>query len=461
MNDLGAERYKLVSRPLATQVFVKFKLPTLATAPFCPSAATDTVEVPEGASVARKMLVFFGPGLLVSVGYMDPGNWATAIEAGSRFGYSLLFVVVLASLCGMVLQNLSSRLGIATGRDLAQLSRARYRPAVATGQWLLAEVSILATDLAEVLGAALAFHLLLGVPIIGGVVLTAFDTVLVLALQGANFRRLEAIVMGLIGTIGACFFVELVLIKPYWPDVVTGLKPSWDMLSHQEPLYLAIGILGATVMPHNLYLHSSVVQTRVRSQAPAAKAAAIRYARLDTFASLALALLINAAILILAAAAFHRSGHTDVVQIQDAYHLLDPLVGGTLASLLFGIALLAAGQSSTFTGTIAGQVVLEGFLQRSIPCWQRRLITRGMALLPALVGVWWLGDGAVGKMLVLTQVVLSLQLPFALWPLIRFTSDRQLMGPFVNRLWVRCLAWSLFGLISAANIMLLVFAVGD
>lgn len=446
--------------PQPAQVFVKFKLPTTATGPFCPSASTDTVVVPPNATPLRKLLVFLGPGLLISVGYMDPGNWATAIEAGSKFGYSLLFVVVLASLAGMVLQNLASRLGIATGRDLAQLSASRYRPGVARGQWLLAELSILATDLAEVLGAALAFHLLLGVSIITGVVLTAFDTVLVLALQGANFRRLEAIVLGLIGTIGACFFVELVLIKPYWPDVFEGLKPTWDVLSNQEPLYLAIGILGATVMPHNLYLHSSVVQTRVRHQEPDAKATAIRFARLDTFASLSLALLINAAILILAAAAFHRSGHTEVVEIQDAYHLLDPLVGGTLASVLFGVALLASGQSSTFTGTIAGQVVLEGFLQRSIPCWLRRLITRGMALIPALVGVWWMGDSAVGKMLVMSQVVLSLQLPFALWPLIRFTSDKTLMGSFVNHTWVKCLAWSLFGLISIANIVMLALAFG-
>jgi manganese transport protein len=268
-------------------------------------------------------------------------------------------------------------------------------------------------------------------------------------------------VLGLIGTIGACFFVELVLIKPYWPDVAAGLKPTWDVLSNQEPLYLAIGILGATVMPHNLYLHSSVVQTRVRHQEPDAKATAIRFARLDTFASLSLALLINAAILILAAAAFHRSGHTAVVEIQDAYHLLDPLVGGTLASVLFGVALLASGQSSTFTGTIAGQVVLEGFLQRSIPCWLRRLITRSMALIPALVGVWWMGDSAVGKMLVMSQVVLSLQLPFALWPLIRFTSDKTLMGSFVNSTWVKCLAWSLFGLISIANIVMLALAFGS
>ncbi|VFT15941.1 manganese transport protein MntH [Pseudomonas aeruginosa] len=346
---------------------MKYSLPTTATAPFCPSAVSHSVAVPADASPLRKLALFVGPGLLVSVGYMDPGNWATAIEAGSRFGYALLFVVVLASFSGMLLQSLCSRLGIATGRDLAQLSRERYRPGVARGQWLLAELSIVATDLAEVLGAALAFHLLLGVSITTGVVLTAFDTLIVLALQGANFRRLEAIVLGLIATIGACFFVELVLIGPYWPDVAAGLRPSWDTLSSQEPLYLAIGILGATVMPHNLYLHSSVVQTRVSGDDAASKRSAIRFSRLDTIGSLSLALLVNAAILILAAAAFHGSGHTEVVEIQDAYHLLDPLVGGALASFLFGFALLAAGQSSTFTGTIAGQVVMEGFLRAKIP----------------------------------------------------------------------------------------------
>ncbi|UXY54231.1 Nramp family divalent metal transporter [Pseudomonas tohonis] len=434
-----------------------YKLPTTATAPFCPSAVSHSVAVPANASLGRKLMLFVGPGLLVSVGYMDPGNWATAIEAGSRFGYALLFVVVLASFSGMLLQSLCSRLGIATGRDLAQLSRERYRPGVARGQWLLAELSIIATDLAEVLGAALAFHLLLGVSITTGVVLTAFDTLIVLALQGANFRRLEAIVLGLITTIGACFLVELVLIKPHWPDVAAGLRPSWDVLSSQEPLYLAIGILGATVMPHNLYLHSSVVQTRVNGDDEASKRSAIRFSRLDTIGSLSLALLVNAAIMILAAAAFHGSGHTEVVEIQDAYHLLDPLVGGALASFLFGFALLAAGQSSTFTGTIAGQVVMEGFLQAKIPCWQRRLITRALALVPALVGVIWLGEGAVGKLLVLSQVVLSLQLPFALWPLIRFTSDRRLMGPFANSRLVASIAWSLFGLISLANLTLLYF----
>lgn len=434
-----------------------YKLPTTATAPFCPSAVSHSVTIPPGASLGRRLMLFLGPGLLVSVGYMDPGNWATAIEAGSRFGYALLFVVVLASLSGMVLQSLCSRLGIATGRDLAQLCRERYRPGVARGQWLLAELSIIATDLAEVLGAALAFHLLLGVSLTVGVVLTAFDTLIVLALQGANFRRLEAIVLGLIATIGACFFIELLLVRPHWPEVAAGLRPSWEVLSGQEPLYLAIGILGATVMPHNLYLHSSVVQTRVNGEDEASKRSAIRFARFDTIGSLSLALLVNGAILVLAAAAFHGSGHTEVVEIQDAYHLLDPLVGGALASFLFGFALLAAGQSSTFTGTIAGQVVMEGFLQAKIPCWQRRLITRALALAPAIAGVLWLGEGAVGKLLVLSQVVLSLQLPFALWPLIRFTSDRRLMGPFANSLPVALLAWALFGLIALANLTLLYF----
>ncbi|WP_285420363.1 Nramp family divalent metal transporter [Pseudomonas sp. efr-133-TYG-5] len=415
-----------------------------------------SVAVDANASFFKRVLRFAGPGLLVSIGYMDPGNWATAIEAGSRFGYSLLFVVLLASLAGMVVQCLCSRLGIATGRDLAQLSRERYSTPTARLQWLLAEISIIATDLAEVLGCALAFHLLLGCSLTFGIALTAFDTLLVLALQNRGFRRLEAIMLVLVATIGVCFFVELVLIKPYWPDVAQGFKPSLAAIGDAAPLYLAIGILGATVMPHNLYLHTSIVQTRMVGKDLASKRDAVNLARIDTIGSLALALLVNAAILILAAAAFHQSGHTDVVDIQDAYHLLDPLVGGALASVLFGVALLASGQSSTFTGTIAGQVIMEGYLNLRIPCWQRRLITRGLALIPAFIGVWLLGDGAVGKLLVLSQVVLSLQLPFALYPLIRMTNDKQLMGPFVNRLPTRLLAWGLFVVISGANAWLIV-----
>ncbi|WP_239690684.1 MULTISPECIES: Nramp family divalent metal transporter [unclassified Pseudomonas] len=414
-----------------------------------------SVAVDPGASLWRRLLRFAGPGLLISIGYMDPGNWATAIEAGSRYGYNLLFVVLLASLAGMAVQCLCSRLGIATGRDLAQLCRERYSTRSARTQWLLAEVSIIATDLAEVLGCALAFHLLLGVSLSTGIVITAFDTLLVLALQNRGFRRLEAIMLALVATIGVCFFIELLLIKPYWPDVARGFVPSLSAIGDAAPLYLAIGILGATVMPHNLYLHTSVVQTRLVSNDRASRADAIKLARIDTIGSLALALLVNAAILILAAAAFHNTGHSDVVEIQDAYHLLDPLVGGALASVLFGVALLASGQSSTFTGTIAGQVIMEGYLNLRIPCWQRRLITRGLALIPAFIGVWLLGDGAVGQLLVLSQVVLSLQLPFALYPLIRMTNDRRLMGEFVNRWPTRILAWSLFAIISAANAWLI------
>ncbi|MEA9976642.1 MULTISPECIES: Nramp family divalent metal transporter [unclassified Pseudomonas] len=434
---------------------MKFSLPKIATAPFCPPEVAGSVVVDSGAPLWKRVVKFAGPGLLISIGYMDPGNWATAIEAGSRYGYDLLFVVLLASLAGIALQCLCSRLGIATGRDLAQLCRERYSTRSARTQWVLAEISIVATDLAEVLGCALAFHLLLGVSLTFGIALTAFDTLLVLALQNRGFRRLEAIMLMLVLTIGVCFFIELMLIKPYWPDVFHGFKPSLSAINGAAPLYLAIGILGATVMPHNLYLHTSVVQTRLIGQDLASRQDAVRLSRIDTMGSLALAFLVNAAILILAAAAFHQTGHTGVVDIQDAYHLLDPLVGGTFASLLFGIALLASGQSSTFTGTIAGQVIMEGFLNLRIPCWQRRLITRGLALIPAFTGVWLMGDDAVGKLLILSQVVLSLQLPFALYPLIRMTNDKRLMGTFVNNLPTRLLAWSLFAGISVANIWLI------
>ena len=452
---MAAQTSKLGHCFMLLDVSVKLTLPKIATAPFCPPEVAGSISVDPTASLFKRVLRFAGPGLLISIGYMDPGNWATAIEAGSRYGYNLLFVVLLASLAGMVVQCLCSRLGIATGRDLAQLCRQRYSPRAARTQWLLAEISIIATDLAEVLGCALAFHLLLGVSLSTGIIITAFDTLLILALQNRGFRRLEAIMLVLVATIGVCFFIELLLIKPYWPDVARGFVPSLAAVSETAPLYLAIGILGATVMPHNLYLHTSIVQTRLVGKDQASREDAIKLSRIDTIGSLALALLVNAAILILAAAAFHQTGHTDVVEIQDAYHLLDPLVGGALASVLFGVALLASGQSSTFTGTIAGQVIMEGYLNLRLPCWQRRLITRGLALIPAFIGVWLLGDGAVGQLLVLSQVVLSLQLPFALYPLIRMTNDRQLMGVFVNRWPTRVLAWGLFVVISGANAWLI------
>jgi manganese transport protein len=391
---------------------------------------------------------------------MDPGNWATDIEAGSRYGYSLLFVVVLSSLAAMVLQCLSMRLGIATGRNLAELSRTRYSPGVARIQWLLAELSIIACDLAEVLGGALAFHLLFKCSLTVGVILTAFDTLIVLGLKGKNFRDLEAIMLGLVATIGVGYVIELALVHPHWPSVAAGLVPSWQAISEREPLYLAIGILGATVMPHNLYLHSSIVQTRAIKRDRKGIADAISLSRIDTIVALILALLINAAILILAAAAFHSTGHTQVTEIEDAYRLLAPVVGTGFAAVLFAITLLASGQSSTFTGTVAGQVIMEGFLQLKIPCYQRRFITRALALIPALIGVQMLGNGAVGQLLVASQVVLSLQLPFALYPLIRMTDDRALMGEFANRLPTRILAWSLFVVISAANIWLVVQTFG-
>jgi manganese transport protein len=432
-----------------------FKLPQTATAPFCPSEVKGSIAVPTGASFWKTLLRFAGPGLLVSVGYMDPGNWATDIEAGSRYGHGLLFVVLMSSLAAMLLQCLCSRLGIVAQRDMARLCRERYRPGVNIVLWLLAEIAIIACDLAEVLGSALALHLLFGCSLTTGIAITALDTLLVLALKGNGFRRVEAIILGLVLTIAICFMFELLLVQPDWRAVLQGFVPHVAILQQESALYLAIGILGATVMPHNLYLHSSIVQTRLVAHDPASKRLAIRMCKIDTIGSLALALLVNAAILILAASAFHATGRHDVAAIEDAYQLLNPIVGSTMAATIFGIALLAAGQSATFTGTIAGQVIMEGFLDLKIPCWQRRFITRGLALVPAFIGVALLGDGAVGKLLVLSQVVLSFQLPCAIYPLIRLTSDRKLMGEFSSGVLTKLFAWSIFAVISVANIWLL------
>jgi manganese transport protein len=447
-----------------------FKLPTTATAPFCPSEVSGTVAVHESLPLWKKILRYAGPGLLVSVGYMDPGNWATAIQGGSQFGYSLLFVVVLSSLAAIVLQCLSMRLGIVTGKDLAVHCREQYDPRVNRALWVFAELSIIACDLAEVLGCALAFKLLLGVSLPAGVALTALDTVIVLTLKGRGFRQLEAIVLGLIATIGICLFTELALVSPDWHAVGAGLVPAMHKVAERDALYLAIGILGATVMPHNLYLHSSVVQTRVLRHevnieclpqlAGEASAnggidrmrEAIGLSRIDTIVSLVLALFINGAILVLAAAAFYKPGGGGVMNIDQAYDLLAPIAGTGFAAILFGLALLASGQSSTFTGTIAGQVIMEGFLKLKIPCWQRRLITRVLALGPAMIGVLTLGDHAIGKMLVGSQVVLSLQLPFAMYPLISLTGRRALMGAFANAWWTAALSWFLFAVISGANL---------
>jgi manganese transport protein len=432
-----------------------FRLPATATAPFCPSEVRGSVLVSANTPLWARMLRMAGPGLLVSVGYMDPGNWATDIEAGSRYGFTLLWVVIASSIAAMLLQTLSLRLGLVARLDLARACRARYSPPVNRLLWITAEIAIVACDVAEVLGSALALHLLLRVPILVGIAITALDTVLVLGLQGQGFRRVEAIILGLIVTIGVCFAIELALVPLDWHEIARGLVIRPQTWHDPGQLLLAVGILGATVMPHNLYLHSSIVQTRHFATDERSRHDAIRLSTLDAVISLSLALLINAAILALAAAAFHATGHVQVADIQDAYHLLDPLVGGVFASVLFGIALLASGQSSTLTGTIAGQILMEGFLEFQMPCWKRRVITRALALVPAFGGVWMLGEGGIGRLLVLSQVALSFQLPFAIWPLIRLTSDRELMGRYANGILTKAVAWTLFTLITAANLWLI------
>jgi manganese transport protein len=386
---------------------------------------------------------------------MDPGNWATDIAAGSRYGMSLLWVVLASSIAAMLLQTLSLRLGLVARIDLARACRDRYSPAANGVLWFLAELAIVACDVAEVLGTALALHLLFGMSMLTGVAITAFDTMLVLGLRGRGYRRVEAIVLGLVVTVGVCFAVEIFMVGPDWGAVLAGFVPHPALLRDHQAMVLAVGILGATVMPHNLYLHSSIVQSRRIADDDGSIGDAVRLSTFDTVVSLSLAFVVNAAILILAASAFHATGHGDVTDIQDAYHLLDPLVGGAFASVLFGIALLAAGQSSTFTGTIAGQVVLEGFLDLRIPFWQQRLITRALALVPAFFGVLWLGDAGVGTLLVASQVVLSMQLPFAIWPLIRLTRDHAVMGRFAIRWPTAAVAWLLFAVISGANLWLL------
>ena len=431
-----------------------FSLPRVATAPFCPSEVKGSETLVGKLSFHRKLLRYAGPGLLVSVGYMDPGNWATDIEAGSRFGYGLLCVVLLASLAAMLLQTLCVRLGLVAQKDLARLCREQYSPGVNRFLWLGAELAIVACDLAEVLGSALALHLLLGVSVPVGIAITALDTMLVLGLQGAGFRRVEAIVLGLVLTIAACFVAQLAWAQPVWSEVALGFVPSLQRLQEPGALYLAIGIVGATVMPHNLYLHTSIVQTRRVQADEAGLREAVRFTTADALVSLLLALLVNAAIMVLAASAFNSSGHREVTDIADAYRLIEPVVGSAVAASLFAIALLASGQSSTFTGTIAGQIVMEGFLDLKIPCWQRRLLTRVLALVPALIGVYWLGDAGIGKMLVLSQVVLSFQLPFAMWPLIRFSSNPALMGRYASGPLLNGMAWLLFAVISAANVWL-------
>ena len=435
--------------------------PAALAAPPEPGSKAQTVAIPADAGGLATLLRVIGPAYLVAVGYMDPGNWATDLAAGSTYGYSLLWVVALSSLLAVLLQSLCCRLGIATGLDLAQACRRHLPRRSVIPLWLLAEVAIVACDLAELVGTALALQLLFGLPLPMGVLLTAFDTLVLLGLQRFGIRRLEALVISLVALVGACFAVELLLLRPDVASVLGGLVPRVEALRNGSQLYLAAGILGATVMPHNLYLHSSLVQTRRWSAGLEVRQRALRFANLDAVIALALALLVNASILVLAAGTFYGRSGAPVTDLAEAHRLLSPLLGTAAAGLLFGIALLAAGQSSTLTATLAGQIVMEGFLQIRLPQWQRRLLTRCLALVPALLTVLLLGDRATGQLLILSQVVLSLQLPFAVLPLVWLCGRRDLMDDLRAPNWLLILAWIGAAVIVVVNgSLLLSLAVG-
>jgi manganese transport protein len=414
-----------------------------------------SIAIPNVKNGWRKFLAYAGPGYLVSVGYMDPGNWATDIAGGSRFGYSLLSVILISNLMAMLLQALCVRLGIATGRDLAQLCSEQFSKPVATVLWVLAEVAIAACDLAELLGSAIALQLLFGLPLLAGVLIMALDVVALLLLQKKGFRWVEALVITLVGTIALCFGAQLWMAQPEVAAVMQGYMPQAAVVHNPEMLYLAIGILGATVMPHNLYLHSSIVQTRAWQNTPEKKREAVKFGTLDSTIALAFALLINSAILIVSAATFHTRGMHHVAEIQDAHQMLSPLLGASLASPLFALALLASGQSSTLTATLAGQIVMEGFLKVKLPSWLRRLATRGLALIPAVLVILFMGESKTGPLLVLSQVILSLQLPFAVVPLVMFTSDRRLMGDLVSPRWMKLAAGAVATMIIGLNAYML------
>ncbi len=410
-----------------------------------------TIAVAPHGTFWRKLLAFSGPGYLVAVGYMDPGNWATDLAGGSQFGYTLLSVILLSNLMAILLQSLCARLGIVTGRDLAQACRDHYSRPVAIGLWLVCELAICACDLAEVIGSAIALNLIFKLPIVVGVCITALDVLAVMYLQNKGFRYIEAFVIVLILAIGACFMLEVWFSRPDVGALVRGFIPDPDIVRNRDMLYVAIGILGATVMPHNLYLHSSIVQTRKYEQTAAGKGEAIRFATLDSTLALMFALFINGAILVVAAATFHSRGQHGVAEIQDAYKLLSPVLGVPAASLLFALALLASGQNSTLTGTLAGQIVMEGFLNIRLRPWLRRLITRLIAIVPAVIVAAISGASGTAKLLVLSQVILSLQLSFAVIPLILFTTDRRKMGEFTTPGWLKLLAWATASLIVLLN----------
>jgi manganese transport protein len=431
--------------------------PGWRSAPSAPSLREvhASIAVPQDASFWRKLFAFAGPGYLVAVGYMDPGNWATDLAGGARYGYTLLSVILISNLMAILLQALAVRLGIAAGRDLAQACRDSYSKPVTIVLWILCEIAIAACDLAEVIGAAIALNLLFGLPLIWGVSLTALDVLVILYLQNRGFRYVEALVVALIIAIAGSFAIEIFLARPDPGALLSGFAPQPSIVTNPEMLYIALGILGATVMPHNLYLHSSIVQTRRYVDTLASKTEAIRFATLDSSIALMSALFINAAILVVSAAVFHGTPYESVADIGDAHRLLSPLLGTTAAGVLFAVALLCSGQNATLTGTLAGQIVMEGFVNIRLRPWLRRLITRLVAIVPAVIVVSLYGERGTGALLILSQVILSLQLPFAVFPLVSFTSDRRKMGVFVAPRWIQALAWVIAVIIAALNVWLL------
>jgi manganese transport protein len=414
-----------------------------------------SVAVPRVGSTARKLFAFIGPGYLVAVGYMDPGNWATSIAGGSKFGYTLLTVALISNFMAMVLQALCARLAIASGRDLAQACRDAYPRSVSYVLWFLAEIAIVATDIAEVIGTAIGLKLLFGIPLPVGVLITSVDVFVILYLQRLGFRYLEAAVIALLAIIAVCFAAQIVMADPHWGEVVKGFIPMPEIVTNPEMLYLALGILGATVMPHNLYLHSAIVQTRDFGRSPAEKRQALTFATIDSTVALLFALLINASILILAAAAFNGTGRTEVAELGEAHSLLAPLLGAAIAPVLFGIALLCCGLNSTVTATLAGQAVMEGFLEIRMPAWVRRLVTRLVAIVPAAIVTVWYGESGTAQLLILTQVVLSLQLSFAVIPLVMFTASRAKMGELAAPSWLVAMSGLIAAIIVALNVKLL------
>jgi manganese transport protein len=414
-----------------------------------------TIPVTPNSSFLRRLFAFMGPGFLVAVGYMDPGNWATSIAGGAQFGYALLFVALLSNVMAILLQSLCARLAIGSGRDLAQACRDAYPKSVSFVLWIFAEIAIIATDVAEVVGTAIGLNLLFGIPLEIGVIITACDVFVILLLQKLGFRWIEAFVLALLAVIFACFWVQIAMAKPEWAGVIAGFAPTRDIINNPQMLYLALGIIGATVMPHNLYLHSGIVQTRAFGSSTAEKRSALWLATTDSTFALMLALLVNAGILVLAAATFNKAGQTSVTDIGDAHKMLAPLVGSLLAPKLFAIALLACGLNSTVTATLAGQIVMEGFLNIRLAAWARRLLTRAVAIIPAVVVIFWYGAEGTGKLLIFSQVVLAFQLPFAVVPLVLFTANRAKLGDLTSPRWLTLLCSLVAALIIALNIKLL------